>query len=121
MSSDLLKNACGWPKTLVVCYSIIHGKFDFFNHVSISHKEKLSELGLKSIDEGFFNIAFNCFVQTNDLDKCVDILLQTNKIPEAALFCRTYYPSRLSEVLSIWNTEINKSDQSERSSKNLNF
>lgn len=96
----------------------IHGKFYFYD-ISISHKEKLTQLGLKSIEEGFFNIAFNCFVQTNDLEKCLEILIQTNKIPEAALFCRTYFPSKLLDVLSIWNAEMNKLDQSERSSKSL--
>ncbi len=33
-----------------------------------------------------------------DLDGCVDLLVESGRIPEAAFFARTYLPSRISEV-----------------------
>ena len=33
-----------------------------------------------------------------DLDGCVDLLVDSGRIPEAAFFARTYLPSRISEV-----------------------
>lgn len=80
----------------------------------ISNKEKLQELAVVATSEGLFNIAFNCYFQLNDLNKCVQILLDSNQIAEAALFCRTYVPSALAQILSTWNDQINEIDPSQR-------
>lgn len=80
----------------------------------ISHKDKLRELGEVAFSDGNFNISFNCFLQINDVHKCVKILLDSNQIPEAALFCRTYCPSLLSTVLENWNEKLNEVDPSHR-------
>lgn len=98
-------------------YSIILGKkksniininiFIYYLIYSISHKGKLKELAELSYKDGYNNIAFNCYLQINDLEKCVDVLLESNQIPEACLFCRTYLPSRLPKILDLWNEAIN--------------
>lgn len=66
--------------------------------------------------DGFFNISFSCYFQLNEPDKCIEILLKNNQIPQAALFSRTYYPSKLEEILNIWNSKINQQDISNRTS-----
>lgn len=48
------------------------------------------------------------------MNKCVKILLDSKQIPEAAIFCRTYCPSLLSEVLPHWNEKLNQVDHSQR-------
>jgi len=48
------------------------------------------------------------------LEKCLDILLNSNKIPEAALFCRTYMPSKLNSVIDKWNNELNNEETNNR-------
>lgn len=81
-------------------------------------RDKLKELGEKCLSEGVYNIAFPCFFQINDIDNCLDVLIKSNRIPEASLFCRTYCPSKLSSVLELWNEELSKTeDQNSRTSK----
>lgn len=41
------------------------------------------------------NIAYTCYYLTNQPNKCVDILIRSNKYSEAALFSRTYCPERV--------------------------
>ena len=52
------------------------------------------------------NIAYSCFFLTNQPNKCVDILLQSKKFSEAALFSRTYCPDRVQECVKLWKDSI---------------
>ena len=83
----------------------------------IVDREKIYSLAENADSNGFYNIAFSCYFQVNDLDKCLEILIKSNKYPEASLFCRTYYPSKLSQVLELWNNEINSNEANSRISK----
>lgn len=48
------------------------------------------------------NIAFSCLWQLGDIDGCIDLLLRTNRSPEAVLFAQTYKPSRAAELARKW-------------------
>lgn len=37
-----------------------------------------------------------------DLDKCIEVLIKSNRIPEAAIFAKTYCPSKISEITTLW-------------------
>lgn len=52
------------------------------------------------------NIAYTCYFLTNQPGKCVDILLQSKKYSEAALFSRTYLPDRVPECVKLWKESI---------------
>ena len=43
-----------------------------------------------------------------DIDGCLDLLIQTNRIPEAAFMARTYAPSRVSEIVTMWKADLSK-------------
>lgn len=83
----------------------------------VQERDKLLVLGDNARNDGVYNIAFSCYFQLNLLEKCLDILVQSQKIPEAALFCRTYFPSRLGEIVDRWNNEINNDEGNSRISK----
>lgn len=65
----------------------------------------LGELGTT---QGKHNIAFLSMFLLNDLEKCLEILIQTNRLPEAAFFARTYIPSKISYVVGLWRSELAK-------------
>lgn len=44
------------------------------------------------------NIVFLCHLLLGNLNACVDLLIASSRIPEAAFFSRTYVPSRMTEV-----------------------
>jgi len=54
------------------------------------------------------NITFLCYFLLNNLDKCLETLIESGRISEAAFFCRTYCPSKISEVIAIWRKDLEK-------------
>lgn len=43
-------------------------------------------------DKGLNNLAFACWLQLGETENCVNLLVKTERAPEAALFARTYAP-----------------------------
>jgi len=43
---------------------------------------------------------------TGDLNACLEILLKSNRIPEAAFFARTFLPSQISRVVQLWKFSL---------------
>jgi coatomer subunit beta' len=41
-----------------------------------------------------------------DIDKCLEILIKTDRIPEAAFFARTYAPSKISPIVKLWREKL---------------
>jgi len=46
--------------------------------------------------KGQYNLAFASLLQLGDAKACVDLLIKTDRAPEAALFARTYAPRSVS-------------------------
>lgn len=55
------------------------------------------------------NVAFLAAYMCGDLNKCLDILIESDRIPEAAIFARTYLPSRVTSVVEMWRAGLRKS------------
>lgn len=53
-------------------------------------------------------MAFATLLQLGDAKACVDLLVKTKRAPEAAMFARTYAPSKVPEVVSGWKEELKK-------------
>lgn len=65
----------------------------------------LGELGAA---QGKHNISFLSMFLLGDLEKCLQILISTNRLPEAAFFARTYIPSKISYIVQLWRNELAK-------------
>lgn len=70
--------------------------------------EMLKNLGQSGSDQGKHNISFLSMFLLGDLEGCLNILINTGRIPEAAFFARTYIPSKISDVVKIWRNELAK-------------
>ncbi|XP_030258187.1 coatomer subunit beta' [Sparus aurata] len=61
--------------------------------------------------DGKTNVAFlTCFMQGR-LDKCLELLIKTDRLPEAAFLARTYLPSHVSRVVGLWKESLSKVNQ----------
>lgn len=49
-----------------------------------------------TVEKGQNNLAFVALVQLGQVERCVDLLIETGRAPEAALFARTYAPRSVS-------------------------
>jgi len=57
---------------------------------------------------GSHNVAFSVLWQLADIDACIDLLVETNRVAESVLFAQTYKPSRASEVARRWKGTLEK-------------
>jgi coatomer subunit beta' len=65
--------------------------------------ERLAEAATK---HGKTNVGFVAHFLTGNVEACADLLVQTNRLPEAALFVRTYLPSKMDEIVALWKTDL---------------
>lgn len=84
-------------------------------------------MGDEGLQQGKFNISFVSAFLLGNLEECLEILIQTNRIPEAAFLARyvfkihkrvyqlqlvslsrTYLPNKISYVLELWRAEVDK-------------
>lgn len=52
------------------------------------------------------NVAFAALLELGDTTGCIDLLIATDRIPEAAFFARTYAPSQASRVVKLWKSDL---------------
>jgi coatomer subunit beta' len=73
---------------------------------STGSREGLSALATMATDSNQNNIAFTCYLSLGELEKCIDILVSTRRLPEAVLFAKTYKPSLTAGLVELWKTEL---------------
>lgn len=71
-----------------------------------SNRELMSTIADQSTNNKQFNIAFVSNFVLGRLDRCLDILIEQQRIPEAAFFARTYLPSQMNRVVELWKEKL---------------
>jgi coatomer subunit beta' len=65
--------------------------------------QKLVEAADRS---GKYNVAFEAAYLIGDAERCVNILLKSKRVAEAAFFARAYAPSKLDLVMKQWEEAL---------------
>merc|ERR1719384_596413 len=68
----------------------------------------VEKLGVQAKQAGKHNVSFLSYFMLGQLEKCLQILLDSNRIPEAAFFARTYLPSEISRIVELWREQLSK-------------
>ena len=79
-------------------------------YTSTADAQALTRLAATATALGKYNVAFVCHFVTRNVDACLDLLCDTDRLPEAALMARTYAPSRVSPILKRWKEALAKSN-----------
>lgn len=58
------------------------------------------------VEQGKNNIAFSALYELGELEQVIDLLIKTDRIPEAAVFARTYAPQQMSKIVKLWKTNL---------------
>eukprot|EP00591_Stephanopyxis_turris_P006839 CAMPEP_0195518382 /NCGR_PEP_ID=MMETSP0794_2-20130614/12763_1 /TAXON_ID=515487 /ORGANISM="Stephanopyxis turris, Strain CCMP 815" /LENGTH=947 /DNA_ID=CAMNT_0040647331 /DNA_START=62 /DNA_END=2905 /DNA_ORIENTATION=+ len=77
----------------------------------------MEKLAVMANEGGKTNVAFISNLLTGKVEECIELLLANKRVPEAAFFARTYLPSRVNEIVSMWKEDLSK--VSESASKSL--
>ncbi|XP_022033682.1 coatomer subunit beta'-1 isoform X1 [Helianthus annuus] len=78
---------------------------------SLGDAEEIAKLAYLAKDSGKNNVAFACLFMLGKLEDCLQLLVDSNRIPEAALMARSYLPSKVSEIVALWRKDLNKVNQ----------
>ena len=70
--------------------------------------EMVKTLGETASSADKNNVAFLSNFLLGNLEDCLDTLIKSGRLPEAAFFARTYLPSEVSKVLPLWKAELGK-------------
>lgn len=57
------------------------------------------KLGASSDQAGKNNVSFLSYMLVGDLDKCLELLIDADRLPEAAFFARSYLPSQVNNII----------------------
>jgi len=68
--------------------------------------EGMERLAAAAREDGKTNVAFVAMLLTGNVEACADLLISTNRLPEAAFFARTYIPSRVEEIVEMWRSDL---------------
>ncbi|KAI9342525.1 coatomer WD associated region-domain-containing protein [Obelidium mucronatum] len=71
----------------------------------------IRQLAELAVEKGKHNIAFTCFMISNQVEKAIDLLVSTNRHAEAAFLARTYLPSHISRVVALWKESLVKANK----------
>ncbi|KAJ2010555.1 Coatomer subunit beta', partial [Coemansia sp. S610] len=71
-------------------------------YTSSGNATGMSKLAEMAEAAGANNIAFACYQSLKQDEKCLELLLRIDRIPEAALFARTYLPDKVESVVPQW-------------------
>jgi len=81
-------------------------------YTAIGNLDGMEKLAKAAEADGKSNIAFSTYLLTGNVEACANILVATNRLPEAAFFARTYLPSRVDEIVSLWKADLAKISES---------
>lgn len=70
--------------------------------------EGMENLAEKAAKGGMTNVAFISYLLTGQVEKCADLLISTKRLPEAAFFARTFLPSRVQDIVTLWKDDLTK-------------
>lgn len=75
-------------------------------YTASGNRNGVSALAHDAINQGKFNVAFVSFFILGHVENCYDLLVTTNRVPEAALFARTFLPSHISRAVALWREDL---------------
>jgi len=74
--------------------------------LAVGDRPGLEKLSAEAAQKGQNNLAFASLLQLGDAKACVDLLIKTDRAPEAALFARTYAPSEAPKAVGAWKSGL---------------
>eukprot|EP01060_Flectonema_neradi_P036868 TRINITY_DN724_c3_g1_i1.p1 TRINITY_DN724_c3_g1~~TRINITY_DN724_c3_g1_i1.p1 ORF type:complete len:926 (+),score=178.99 TRINITY_DN724_c3_g1_i1:309-2780(+) len=93
-------------------------KGEDYNGLLLLYSSTGDQEGLKQVVEmasskNRHNVAFTASYMLGDLKKCVNLLCETGRIPEAGIFARSYIPEMVPEVVTKWKRSLGSSKYAE--------
>lgn len=86
---------------------------------SSGNASMVAKLAESAKQKSINNVAFLSNFILGNSQKALEVLIETNRLPEAAFFARTYLPSQVSRVIKLWKENVTSKTRSEKSAQAL--
>ncbi|CAJ1394513.1 unnamed protein product [Effrenium voratum] len=83
----------------------------FLLYTSVGDAEGVMATGKLAEESNICNISVLCYLLLGQTKAALEVLVNANRLPEAAFFARTYCPSELSRIVQIWTADLAKVNQ----------
>jgi hypothetical protein len=80
-------------------------------HSALGDVEGMQKLATLAREHGKNNVAFLSLFLLGKVEECIQLLVDSNRIPEAAFMARTYLPSEVSNIVALWRDDLKKINQ----------
>jgi len=80
-------------------------------YTSNANAEGLHSLANDALTKNCLNVAFIAFLLLGKVEACLELLVNAKRIPEAAMFARTYLPSQISRVVKLWKQDLSNTSK----------
>ncbi|KAJ5529616.1 hypothetical protein N7527_003009 [Penicillium freii] len=80
-------------------------------HTASNNRDGLKALAAQASESGLHNVAFSTLWSLGDIDGCIALLIQTNRIAEAVLLAQTYKPSTAPKLVVQWKESLEQSNK----------
>ena len=77
-------------------------------YTSLGDGGGLLKLAQQATAQGKGNVGFLAFFLLGKMEECLELLIKTDRVPEAAFLARTYLPSQMSRVVTLWKEHLSK-------------
>mmetsp|Transcript_44204 Transcript_44204/g.71965 ORF Transcript_44204/g.71965 Transcript_44204/m.71965 type:complete len:940 (-) Transcript_44204:165-2984(-) len=75
-------------------------------YTSTGDAKGLEKLASIAADNGKNNIAFLSLFLLGKIQECLDLLIKTGRVPEAAFMARTFAPSQVGKIVQLWREDL---------------
>jgi coatomer subunit beta' len=79
-------------------------------YTSLGNRKGIETLSNMTLKEGKNSLSFLCCFLLGKVDICLTLLIDTNRLPEATFFARTYLPRETARIVGLWKESLLKTN-----------
>eukprot|EP01083_Nonionella_stella_P074337 201597_1 len=106
--ADLALSECDFVTTEQAATNAKDFGLLYLLYTATNDRNGLNKLVNASIADHKYNIAFNTLFYLGNIEKCIDLLIKNDNIPQAAMLARAYVPHRIDPIQRIWKQRLQK-------------
>jgi len=75
-------------------------------YTACNNREGLEDLVTRSVANSKFNIAFNTLYYLGETERILELLMERDAVPQAAMFARAYCPRKIDDIQAVWKQRL---------------